>query len=198
MSVARMTSKSRFGVAFMWRTSMPSRTGSVHALTPGAPSTATRQFGHWPAQHMSPRRRGGLDEGGDVRRPAGAAREPARGGVFERAGERRAPGGVQRRADRVALVGLDGLAVEAEADRLRARDALAGLLGQAAHASVASPPVPDAATGVFGSASSGTSPGSAVQWTAFVRVSRWATNHARHPDRWNHHSRCTPATLRRT
>jgi hypothetical protein len=41
----------------------------VQARTPGAPSTATRQFGHWPAQHMSPRRRWYLNERENVRCP---------------------------------------------------------------------------------------------------------------------------------
>ena len=53
----------------MCSTSMPSRTGSVHARTPGAPSTVTRQFGHWPAQHISPRGRWYLNERENVRRP---------------------------------------------------------------------------------------------------------------------------------
>jgi hypothetical protein len=34
-----------------------------------------------------------------------------------------------------------------------------------------------------------------VKWTSFVRVSRSAMNQARQPERWNHHSRCTPATF---
>ena len=46
MSVARMTSKRRDGLAFMCSTFIPSRTGSVQARTPGEPSTSTRQFGH--------------------------------------------------------------------------------------------------------------------------------------------------------
>ena len=49
---------------------MPSRTGSVQARTPGAPSTATRQFGHCPAQHSSPRRRWYLKLRENVRWPA--------------------------------------------------------------------------------------------------------------------------------
>ena len=35
------------------------------------------------------------------------------------------------------------------------------------------------------------------QSTSFVRVSRSARNQAPQPERWYHHSRCTPATLRR-
>ena len=46
-----------------------SRTGSVHARTPGAPSTETRQFGHWPLQHIRPRRRWYLNERENVRQP---------------------------------------------------------------------------------------------------------------------------------
>ncbi len=57
MSVARMTSKRRDGLAFMCSTFIPSRTGSVQARTPGQPSTSTRQFGHWPAQQNRPRGR---------------------------------------------------------------------------------------------------------------------------------------------
>jgi hypothetical protein len=49
---------------------MPSRTGSVQARIPGAPSTETRQFGHCPAQHMSPRGRWYLKLREKVRRPA--------------------------------------------------------------------------------------------------------------------------------
>ena len=76
-------------------TCMPSLTGSVQARTPGQPSTSTRQFGHWPAQHISPRGRWYLK---------------LRERTF-------CPDGVEGRADRVALVGLDGLAVEVERDR---------------------------------------------------------------------------------
>src|SRR5215211_219989 len=71
-----MTSKSREGDAFMCSTLIPSRTGSVHARTPGAPSTCTRQFGHWPAQHRRPRRRWYLKLRENVRWPAAYSAEP--------------------------------------------------------------------------------------------------------------------------
>ena len=51
-------------------------TGSVQARTPGAPSTATMQFGHWPAQHNSPRRRWYLKLRENVRRPAAYSADP--------------------------------------------------------------------------------------------------------------------------
>ena len=70
-----MTSKSSPGVAFRCSTSMPARAGSVHARTPGAPSTATRQFAHWPAQHSRPRRRWYLKLRENVRRPAAKSAE---------------------------------------------------------------------------------------------------------------------------
>ena len=55
---------------------MPSRTGSVHARTPGAPSTATMQLGQLPAQHIRPRRRWYLKLRENVRRPAANSAEP--------------------------------------------------------------------------------------------------------------------------
>src|SRR6476620_1695029 len=64
-----MTSCSRLGEALRCSTAMPSRTRSVQARTPGAPSTATRQFGHCPAQHSRPRRRWYLKLRENVRRP---------------------------------------------------------------------------------------------------------------------------------
>ena len=76
MSVARIASKSSDGVAFMCTTFMPSRTGSVQARTPGASSTCTRQFGHWPAQHISPRGRWYLKLREKVRLPAANRAEP--------------------------------------------------------------------------------------------------------------------------
>ena len=76
MSVTRMTSNSSPGRAFMWRTCMPSVTGSVQARTPGRSPTCTRQFGHWPAQHIRPRRRWYLNERLKVRRPAAKSAEP--------------------------------------------------------------------------------------------------------------------------
>ena len=104
---------------------------------------------------------------------AGAAHQPARAVVLERAREGAAPRGEQRRADRVALVRGHLLAVEAEAQLAAAIDALAVARGQPAHC------------------------GSSTSRTSFVRVSRSAWNQAPQPERWHHHSRCTPATLRR-
>ena len=101
------------GRAFMCSTSIPSRTGSVQARTPG------------PAVD--------LDEA--VRALAGAAEEAARAVVLEAAREHPLAGGVQGRADRVALERLDRLAVEAERDRPLAVDPLAGAGGEAAHRS---------------------------------------------------------------
>lgn len=57
MSVARMASNCSDGTALTCSTLIPSLTGSIHARAPGAPSTATMQFGHCPAQHSRPRRR---------------------------------------------------------------------------------------------------------------------------------------------
>ena len=131
-----------------------------------------------------------------VRALAAAAQLAARAVVLERAAERAPSGCVQRGRDRVALVRRDRLAVEREADRPRAVDPLAGLRGQAAHVTMPSPGALDA-SGVCGSAEPGASAGSAVHWTSLLRVSRSARNQARQPDRWNHHSRWTPATLRR-
>jgi hypothetical protein len=48
----------------------------VQARTPGAPSTATRQLGQSPAQHISPRRRWYLKLREKVRRPAAYSAEP--------------------------------------------------------------------------------------------------------------------------
>ena len=109
----------------------------------------------------------------------GAAQQAAPAVVLEAARERALAAGEQGGGDGVARERLDALAVEGEADRPRAVDALAGLGGQAAHGGAA------------------TSSGSAVQCTSLVRVSRSAMNHARQPERWYHHSRWTPATLRR-
>ena len=48
----------------------------MHARAPGAPSTATMQFGHWPAQHISPRRRWYLKLRENVRCPAAYSADP--------------------------------------------------------------------------------------------------------------------------
>ena len=76
MSVARIASNSSDGSALTWVTVMPSRTGSVQARAPGAPSTAQMQLGHWPATHIRPRRRWYLNERLNVRRPAAYSAEP--------------------------------------------------------------------------------------------------------------------------
>ena len=85
---------------------------------------------------------------------ARAAHQTAPAVVLEAAGEGPPAGGVQRRADRVALVRGDLLAVERERDLPVAVDHLGGLLRQSPH-----PP---------------SSPGRPTFRTSFVRVSRSA------------------------
>ena len=75
-SVVRITSKPSDGDAFMCSTFIPSRTGSVQARTPGAPSTCTRQLGHWPAQQRRPRGRWYLKLREKVRWPEANSAEP--------------------------------------------------------------------------------------------------------------------------
>src|SRR5262249_25202055 len=105
---------------------------------------------------------------------AGAAEQAATPVVLEAAREGRPAARVESRADRVAVVRLDRLAVELELDRPPAVDPLGGSGRQSvAHS------------------------GSPTQLTSFVVVSRSATNQVRQPDRWYHHSRWTPATFRR-
>ena len=126
----------------------------------------------------------GLGAGADAGRPvdvdeavralAGAAEEPAGTVVLEAAREHLAPAGGERGPDRVALERFHRLAVEAEAHGPIAVDQLARGGGKASHRS-----------------------GRPTHWTSLVRVSRSARNHARQPERWFHHSRWTPATLRR-
>ena len=106
----RITSNSSDGSAFMCSTRMPSRTGSVQARTPGAPSTETRQLGHCPAQHSSPRRRWYLNEREKVRWPPANSADPIVSPSK--------PGHVT--------------AVERERDLRVTVDALAALLGKAA------------------------------------------------------------------
>src|SRR5512132_1378326 len=109
-----------------------------------------------------------------VRAVARAAEQPPGPVVLEAAGDHPSAGGMKRGADRVSLVCVHALAVELEADRTAAVDSLAGAGRQAiAHS------------------------GNPTQLTWFVVVSRSATNQARQPDRWYHHSRWTPARLRR-
>src|SRR5581483_1030340 len=101
---------------------------------------------------------GAVDRANAVGTLPGDAHEAAAAVVLEAAAERPLARGVQRRADGVALVGLDLLAVEGEGDLLGAVDALAGLRGQPAH-------------------------GSSTSLTSLVTVSRSAMNQARQPDR---------------
>jgi len=68
-----------------------------------------------------------------VRALAGTAEEAPPAVVLEAAGEGALPGGVQRRADRVALEGLDRFAVEAEAEPAPAIEALVRLGRKARH-----------------------------------------------------------------
>ena len=49
---------------------MPCSTGVMQARTVGWPSTSTRQFGHWPEQHIRPRGRWYLKERENTRVPA--------------------------------------------------------------------------------------------------------------------------------
>jgi hypothetical protein len=69
MSVARMTSKSRPGFAFVCSTRSPSVAGSAQARTPGRPPICTSELAHWPQAHSSPRGRWYLNERLNVRRP---------------------------------------------------------------------------------------------------------------------------------
>ena len=88
----------------MCLTSIPCRTDSVHARTPGQPSTSTRQFGHWPAQQSSPRGRWYLKLREIVRRPEAWSAEPIVSPSYA----------------------FDALAVELEGDRPAAVDSLVG------------------------------------------------------------------------
>ena len=156
-SVTDITSNSRLGRALRCSTRAPSRTGSVQARTPGAPSTATRQFGHWPEQHINPRRRWYLKLRENVRVPAAYSAEPI---VSPASAVTRLPSNVN---------------VTVWSRSIRSPGCGASRFMRC----------------------SPSSPGSPTRRTSFVRVSRSARNHVRQPDRWYHHSRCTPATLRR-
>ena len=109
-----------------------------------------------------------------VRAIARAAEKPAGPVVLEAARYDPPARRVERGADRVALEGLDSFPVELEPDRAIAVDSLVG----PGRKSVAHS-------------------GSPTQLTWFVVVSRSATNQARQPDRWYHHSRWRPARLLR-
>src|SRR5262245_39274068 len=137
---------------------------------------------------------------------ARAAEQAATAVVLERARERALAGGEQGRADRVSLEAGDRAAVERERDLPVAVDALAALLRQASAAGraldhepapMSRPPV--AALGASGAQarSPNTSFTCAVQRTSFVNVLRSAMNHSPQPERWSHHSCCTPATFSR-
>ena len=54
---------------------MPGSIGVTHARTVGWPSTSTRQFGHWPEQHIRPRRRWYLNERENTRVPSANSAE---------------------------------------------------------------------------------------------------------------------------
>ena len=54
---------------------MPCSMGVTQARTVGSPSTSTRQFGHWPEQHISPRGRWYLNEREKTRTPASYSAE---------------------------------------------------------------------------------------------------------------------------
>ena len=69
MSDIRMTSKSSDGQAFWCSTTMPSRTTSLEARMPGAPSICTSEFAPCPAQSISPRGRWYLNEREKILRP---------------------------------------------------------------------------------------------------------------------------------
>src|SRR6266540_4528747 len=126
--------------------------------------------------------------------PAGAAEQSATAVVLEAAREDSPAGREQGGADRVALERLDGTPLKEESDGSRAIDPLLRLGRQ-----------PHQVAGVSGTAAScgaeiaTASPraGSSVLSTSLVRVSRSARNQSSQPKRWYHHSRCTPATLRR-
>ena len=63
-------------MALTCSTFIPSRTCSMQARAPGAPSTETMQLGHWPAQHISPRGRWYLKLREKIRRPEAYSAEP--------------------------------------------------------------------------------------------------------------------------
>ena len=155
---------------------IPSRTGSVQARTPGASPTWTRQLGHWPAQHIRPRRRWYLKLRENVRRPAANSAEPIvspLGAVLlaVEAEAKLAPGRCARRAAREPAHANSSSAVRTGAAAVGAR------WQQRRHPR--------------------RRPAASVHMTSLVRVSRSAMNHAPQPERWFHHSRWSPATLAR-
>ena len=155
---------------------MPSRTGSVQARTPGAPSTATRQLGHWPAQQRRPRRRWYLNEREKVRWPVAKRAEP----IVSPSSPLTA---------RPSNVNVTSVSRSMRSPRCLEGDAAGRVLDHAA--------LPPAARGGVGCprAFSEYIVTCAVQCTSFVRVLRSAMNHSPQPERCSHHSCCTPATL---
>ena len=117
-----------------------------------------------------------------VRAAARAAEEPARAVVLEAPREDPLAGGVERGAEGVSLEGPDRLAVEREGHLPVAVEPLSGSGGE-----------PHLGASLLAAAGSKIS----VRSTSFVLVSRSAWNQISQPWRWYHHSRCTPATLRR-
>src|SRR4029079_7646711 len=109
------------------------------------------------------------------------AEEPARAVVLEAPREDPLSGGVERGAEGVSLEGPDRLAVEREGHLPVAAEPLSGSGGE---------PHSTRAPCCVGSKI-------CVRITSFVLVSRSAWNQISQPWRWYHHSRCTPATLRR-
>ena len=99
-----------------------------------------------------------------------AAHEPAWAVVLEAPGEHPPAGRIERRADRVSREPAHGLPFVEEADLLGAVDPFVRLRRQAHQA------------------------GTSTFSTSFVTVFRSARNQFSHAW-WNHHSRCTPATL---
>src|SRR5581483_9417235 len=96
--------------------------------------------------------------------------------VLERTREHPLPSSKQSRPDRVTHKPRHRPPIEHERHHPRPIQPLARLLWKPGH---------------------GAESGGAVHNTSFERVSRSARNHPRQPERWYHHSRCTPATLRR-
>ena len=108
----------------------------------------------------------------------GHAEEPSRAMILEAPAERSETRRVECRCDGLSLVRLDGLPLEGERDRVFAIDSLSWMRWQ---------PLIHV----------GCSAGRKTWRTSLVRASRTATNQARQPRRWYHHSRCAPASLAR-
>ena len=76
LSVTAIRSRSREPTTFCAFTTVPSRGGRTQTRTFGTPSTVIMQFGHWPEQQSSPRRRWYLKLRPNTRRPAAKSAEP--------------------------------------------------------------------------------------------------------------------------